>query len=351
MVFYVRHGIRPGDGCQHIVVVNVGGDATVPSALPDLPPNAKYLFHANYGYDWGTFGWVLRTENIRVEDYMYYVFLNSSVRGPIVPPYLQGKVHFTKLMTSKLSDEVKLVGPTINCESVTLASGRTRSNPHVQSFAVATDQVGMKILIDDGNVFGCYTDFTETMYYSEVGLSAVIMKAGYNVDSFMLRYQGVDWRDESNWNCGDNENPFNLARDDEHGLNPMELIFVKYSLWSAAANTPCMQAARLQSRWLDAYREGLPDLVSFSKDIKDHLWERRYPKVLARIAHGPECWDCDFYLTKNEDLSGMGCHEAFSHFATYGQFESRPHRFTCEDNAAESILPLTHASLKPWPII
>jgi hypothetical protein len=53
-------------------------------------------------------------------------------------------VHFTKLMTSKLSDEIKLVGPTINCEQgPTLPSGETRANPHVQSFAVATDQVGM----------------------------------------------------------------------------------------------------------------------------------------------------------------------------------------------------------------
>ena len=46
-------------------------------------------------------------------------------------------------MTAKLSDDVKLVGPSINCEeSVTIEGDLSRSNPHVQSFAVATDQVG-----------------------------------------------------------------------------------------------------------------------------------------------------------------------------------------------------------------
>lgn len=70
-----------------------------------------------------------------------------------------------------------------------------------------------------------------------------------------MRYQGVDWRKKANWKCGDNANPFNLAHDDDHGLNPMELMFVKYKFWHAATNNPSMQAARLQSVWLDAYRE------------------------------------------------------------------------------------------------
>lgn len=77
---------------------------------------------------------------------------------------------------------------------------------------------------------------------------------------------------------------------------------------------------------MTSYMQGEPDVVSFSKDLKNNVWERRLPKVLARVAQGPECWDCDFYLTNNEDLAGMGCHDAFSHFANNGQFESRPHR-------------------------
>lgn len=36
---------------------------------------------------------------------------------------------------------------------------------------------------------------------SELGASAAILRAGYNLDSMMVRYQGVDWRNEDNWGC------------------------------------------------------------------------------------------------------------------------------------------------------
>ena len=61
---------------------------------------------------------------------------------------VQGKMHFSELMTGMINlddapNSIKLVGPSISCEStVQLPDGRQRSNPHVQSFAVATDQTG-----------------------------------------------------------------------------------------------------------------------------------------------------------------------------------------------------------------
>ena len=118
--------------------------------MPELPSNAKYLHHANECYDWGTFGWALEHEKVQVRDYKYFIFLNSSVRGPFLPPYLQGKVHFSELMTRMLNHDdapnsIKLVGPSVSCEgTVRLAGGLQRSNPHVQSFAVATEQTGTR---------------------------------------------------------------------------------------------------------------------------------------------------------------------------------------------------------------
>lgn len=159
--------------------------------LPELPSNAMYLQHANECYDWGTFGWALSNQTISADDYKYFIFLNSSVRGPILPSYLkvyipsycailyaiqaahtphccphlkcsvrvaclsitavslQGVKHYSELMTGVLdksdaAGSVKLAGPTINCEAtVTLPGDKQRSNPHVQSFAVATDQTGV----------------------------------------------------------------------------------------------------------------------------------------------------------------------------------------------------------------
>ena len=96
-------------------------------------------------------------------------------------------MHFTELMTNKLVGDVKLVGPTINCEGTAeFTTGERRQNPHVQSFAVATDAEGMQLLIEAGHVFKCYEHFEDTIYYSELGSSAVILNAGYNLDSFMV---------------------------------------------------------------------------------------------------------------------------------------------------------------------
>ena len=57
---------------------------------------------------------------------------------------LQAERHWSKVFTDKLSKDVKLVGSTISCEG-SHAGGdpdkELRQNPHVQSYAVATDQV------------------------------------------------------------------------------------------------------------------------------------------------------------------------------------------------------------------
>lgn len=42
------------------------------------------------------------------------------------------------------------------------------------------------MLIDDQRVFGCYDTIAQTIYHSELGSSAAILRAGYNIDSFMV---------------------------------------------------------------------------------------------------------------------------------------------------------------------
>ena len=54
---------------------------------------------------------------------------------------------------------------------------------------------------EDGNVFTCYSNMWDTIFYSELGSSLAVLKGGYNLDSFMVRYQGVDWTDQASWEC------------------------------------------------------------------------------------------------------------------------------------------------------
>lgn len=55
--------------------------------LPSLPRHARYVHHNNSCYDWGTYGWALEAEIVDTSVYAYIVLINSSVRGPFLPPY------------------------------------------------------------------------------------------------------------------------------------------------------------------------------------------------------------------------------------------------------------------------
>jgi translation initiation factor eIF-2B subunit epsilon len=60
----------------------------------------------------------------------------------------QGRVHWTEPFLQHLSHDVKLVGSTISCEGTPLegmVKEKWRHNPHVQSYAVATDKVRVKL--------------------------------------------------------------------------------------------------------------------------------------------------------------------------------------------------------------
>ena len=57
------------------------------ATLPALPGNAEYLFHNNECFDWGTYGWLLARADLDTSLYKFFIFINSSVRGPFLPPY------------------------------------------------------------------------------------------------------------------------------------------------------------------------------------------------------------------------------------------------------------------------
>ncbi len=52
--------------------------------------------------------------------------------------------------------------------------------------------------MEDGLVFKCYESLYDTVSHSELGASAAILKAGYSIDSLMLKYKGVNWLDPNN---------------------------------------------------------------------------------------------------------------------------------------------------------
>ena len=103
---------------------------------------------------------------------------------------LQKQLPWHRLLTQRLTGEVKLVGPVISCEGSPFQGNVTdhwRTNPHVQSYVLAMDQEALNILIKDGTVLNCYNDRWDAVYYGELGSSLAVLKAGKNIDSFLQK--------------------------------------------------------------------------------------------------------------------------------------------------------------------
>ena len=79
------------------MALQVTGDKSVGERwrllLPSLPDNARYVQHKNVCFDWGTFGWALFNLKLDIINYQYFVFMNTSVRGPYLAPYTVATWH------------------------------------------------------------------------------------------------------------------------------------------------------------------------------------------------------------------------------------------------------------------
>ena len=114
---------EPGDSdaCHarprlQLLLVISGHRCSVP--LP-LAANVRVLRVENSGSDLGAYTDALEALGISLaakgwrQLFAYLLFINSSCRGPFLPPYA-GKLHWTEPFTSKITAQVKLVGPSIH---------------------------------------------------------------------------------------------------------------------------------------------------------------------------------------------------------------------------------------------
>lgn len=103
---------------------------------------------------------------------------------------MQKSLPWHRLLTQRLSEDVKLVGPVISCEGSPYQGNVTdhwRTNPHVQSYVLAMDQEALQILKKDSTVLKCYNDRWDAVYFGELGSSLAVLKAGKNIDSFLTK--------------------------------------------------------------------------------------------------------------------------------------------------------------------
>ena len=126
--FFLNNVLKPEDTARYVIIVDHGLDQYgqfSSIALPELPANAEYLSIRGC-FELGHVGKVLFGQSkvqIDISQYKYFIWLDSTVRGPFLPSYLTKMSNppiWHTLLTSRLTSTIKLVGATIDCSPVSL---------------------------------------------------------------------------------------------------------------------------------------------------------------------------------------------------------------------------------------
>jgi hypothetical protein len=185
----------------------------------------------NQGMDFAahnvTIEWLKHSGQYR--SYKYFIFLNSSVRGPFYPTYMPPEWQWTRAYTDRLIGDVKVVSSSLVCLPTVDAGG---FGPKLESWAFAIDQEGLDIVVDAGvyQLRKCKLCKDGVVVLGEYGLSNVLLSKGFNIATLMARYRpGINWREERHWHCNDNVHPSRHGTYDHISMHPFETVFIKAS--------------------------------------------------------------------------------------------------------------------------
>lgn len=217
--------------CDYIFVIN--GECSI--RIPDMP-NIKVMKRENTHYDFGAYEHALN--NTDLTQYKFFIFLNTSVRGPFLPIY--ANIKWYDAFINLIRGDIKLVGTTINAlNSYTIHShifkemtGISIPHTHVQSQIFAMDLECLSYLMNDTDLFSNY-DYKNTMdgfiARKEIMMSQLVLKHGWNISAILPEYQNIDFRylDKYLNNSGYNHDPCLPNSCFGRTLHPYDCIFIK----------------------------------------------------------------------------------------------------------------------------
>lgn len=101
----------------------------------------------------------------------------------------------------------------------------------------------------------------------EYGISRVLLERGYNIDTLMLKYKGINWRDEEHWNCNNNVHPSRIGMYDGISQHPLETVFIKSS-WGVGEPFTSHYSSWLTSQSIgEATTKGFFDKAGYQKSL------------------------------------------------------------------------------------
>lgn len=151
-----------------------------------MPDYVKKLFRDNIGFDFGGWSEALLIDNL-YKNYDNFIFVNSSVIGPFLPPDYKG--NWTDIYVSGLQNNVKIFGSTIN----------TMDNPlkksHVQSYIFSMNKTTLEYLINCEifSITNYAKTFKNAIHNKEILMSRKIIENNWNIGSLLSYYKEVDF--------------------------------------------------------------------------------------------------------------------------------------------------------------
>ena len=239
--FFIQTAVRSSYNADYYFILQqIHQQAFDEKSLPELPSNAHYIQHENKCFDLGTVGWFLSSGRIDKTKYKYFIFLNSSVRGPFIVAYYDNPIWYT-VFTRRLTDQIKLMGSTISCESA----------PHVQSYLWTMDIHTLNFFLKNTTIFTCHKTKTDTINKGEVLASQILLNSGFQIASLMRKYQGLDFRQNVTEKCPKNQNP-SCDKRGNSGVthDPYEVVFVKAKDGRAPFHDN-FERIRAYEKWMD----------------------------------------------------------------------------------------------------
>lgn len=178
-----------------------------------------------------------------------------------------------------------------------------------------------------------------------MGATRAILTSGYSIDSLMIRYQGVDWRDtdvtDPKHPCNGGLNPLQPKFNDGVDVSPLEAMFVKVKSAMVAAEWPSAVAAVTLDRWLNVTSSSktkrMKKDVALLESVRSNRWLNEISRKERLLAEnrGQACFDWEFFLESNAMHLGFMLDEddaedlAWEYFIEHGIYEGRPYRWQC----------------------
>lgn len=229
----LRHFLSFAITDQDDYFILISGHCSV--TIPENINNVTKIFYPNHNLDYGAYCNFISTNNGLLDKYEFIFFVNSSVRGPFVPPY--SKDSWSDIFINGFTDEVGIVGSTINILNPETQEAKNYFGlfgndkvTHVQTTAYCLSRESLRKLIESG----FYQETIPLDKYSiisqyEIRMSQLLLCFGYRIKSLCPEFNAIDFSSE---HCNPNPTSANgdiLVDKGYWGrtVHPYEVLFIK----------------------------------------------------------------------------------------------------------------------------